>query len=201
MTTRGTVYLAGDLVFRPGAIAIFDHLRALCDAAGVTGLAPFDGQAGIEALPQGLETTLKIVRADRDLMDRCDGGIFCIDPFRRSADMDPGTAVEIGYMMAQGKPLAGYTTDGRLYPEKVRAYCRAAWGDDLRPRTTHDAPVGSGAVEDCDGILAHSDGMLQNGMVEGFIRLSGGGIAVHDDFYEAFRLAITDLASRLRVRA
>ncbi|MBB2155833.1 nucleoside 2-deoxyribosyltransferase [Gluconacetobacter diazotrophicus] len=197
MGTNKTVYLAGDLVFRPGAIAIFDRLRVLCRAAGVEGVAPFDGQAGIESLPPGPETMLKIVMADRALMDRCAGGIFCIDPFRRAADMDPGTAVEIGYMMAQGKPLAGYTTDGRPYPEKVRAYRRAAWGDDLRPRVTHDAPVGAGAVEDSDGILAHSEGMLQNGMVEGFIHLSGGHVAVRDDLFDAFRIAIAELARRL----
>lgn len=197
MTANRTAYLAGDLVFRPGAVAIFDRLRALCREAGLEGLAPFDGQAGIESLPPGLDTILKIVTADRALMDRCAGGIFCLDPFRRAADMDPGTAVEIGYMMAQGKPLAGYTTDGRPYPEKVAAYRIAAWNDTLRPRITPDAPVGSGAMEDADGILAHSDGMVQNGMTEGFIRLSGGMVAVHDDFYQAFAIAAADLARRL----
>ncbi|WP_323991018.1 MULTISPECIES: nucleoside 2-deoxyribosyltransferase [Nguyenibacter] len=197
MSGNTYVYLAGDLVFRPGAIAIFDRLRALCRAVGLEGLAPFDGQAGIETLPPGLETTLKIVAADRALMDRCAGGIFCVDPFRRAADMDPGTAVEIGYMMAQGKKLAGYTVDGRLYPEKVASYRLTAWGDALRQRVTHDAPVESGAIEDADGILAHSDGMVQNGMIEGFIRMSGGFVAVHDDFYEAFRIAAEDLARRL----
>ncbi|GBQ31614.1 nucleoside 2-deoxyribosyltransferase [Gluconacetobacter sacchari DSM 12717] len=197
MTTNRTVYLAGDLVFRPGAIAIFDRLRTLCGQVGLEGLAPFDGQAGIESLPPGRETILKIVTADRALMDRCAGGIFCLDPFRRAADMDPGTAVEIGYMLAQGKPLAGYTVDGRPYPEKVAAYRRAAWNDALRPRVTPDAPVGSGALEDADGILAHSDGMVQNGMAEGFIHLSGGMVAVHDDFYQAFAIAAADLARRL----
>ena len=36
--------------------------------------------------------------------------------------MDPGSAVEIGYMYALGKPLCGYTSDGREYTQKVAAY-------------------------------------------------------------------------------
>jgi nucleoside 2-deoxyribosyltransferase len=52
-------------------------------------------------------------------------------------------------------------------------------------------------LEDEDGMLAHSEGMLQNGMVEGFIRQSGGTIAVNADFFVAFRNAAAALAARL----
>ncbi len=40
-------------------------------------------------------------------MDTLDGGLFCLDPFRRSSEMDPRTAFEVGYMRALGKPMAG----------------------------------------------------------------------------------------------
>jgi nucleoside 2-deoxyribosyltransferase len=191
------IYLAGDLVFRPDAIAIFDRLRALCHEAGLEGMAPFDGQAAVRDLPPGPDTTLAIVKADRDLMDLCDAGIFCLDPFRRGADMDPGTAVEIGYMAAQGKPLAGYTVDGRTYPAKVADMVQSGWSEALRPRARLSAGGASGALEDPDGMLVHSDGFVQNGMTEGFIRLSGGTIHVDPDLFRAFSHAVAELAVRL----
>jgi len=196
MPPRKRVYLAGDLVFRPEAPTLFERLKTICHTTGLEGCAPFDGQDAIRGLPPGRDTILKIITADRDLMNTCDAGLFCLDPFRRAPDMDPGTAVEIGYMMAQGKPLEGYTTDARPYPEKVAAYWKHAWNENVSPRTNPNA-FASGALEDPDGMLLHSDGMVQNGMTEGFITLSGGGIATHRDFETAFRIAAEALAKRL----
>ena len=195
------LYLAGDLVFRPDAVAIFERMRAICRAAGCEGVAPFDGQDEARGLPPGPETTLAIVRADKRIMDGCDGGVFCLDPFRRAPDMDPGTAVEIGYMAAQMKPLTGYTVDGRPYPEKVAAYFGQVFGAALRLRTG-EMPEGaaSGAMEDPDGILAHSDGFVQNGMTEGFVRLSGGRVHADPDLFRAFERAVAEIAARLRGR-
>jgi nucleoside 2-deoxyribosyltransferase len=196
------VYLAGDIVFRPNAIEIFVRLKAICRGLGLDGLAPFDGQEAVLGLPPGEATIMAIVEADRDLMDQCDGGLFCLDPFRRTADMDPGTAVEIGYMFAQRKPLCGYTADGREYPRKVAAYFADAWRAGLRerpPLALGGSSVGgsSGSLEDPDGVLVHSEGLVQNGMTEGFIRLSGGRVFADADFYEAFRQAAVHLAMRL----
>lgn len=194
--TLPRVYLAGDLVFRPDALALFDRLKAICARYGLEGVAPFDGQDAVRGMPPGRETILRIVEADRALMDVCDAGLFCIDPFRRTADMDPGTAVEIGYMHALRKPLEGYTIDGRNYPDKVADYWRDAWSQNLRPRSG-DMELGSGTMEDPDGMLAHSDGLLQNGMVEGFIVFSGGRIAIANAFEEAFAAAARRLAERI----
>ncbi len=141
---------------------------------------------------------MSIVAVDRSLMDSCDGGLFCLDPFRRAADMDPGTAVEIGYMFAQGKPLCGYTIDGRTYPDKVAAYFTSAWNAKLQGRPPLAQGGSSGSLEDPDGMLVHSEGMVQNGMIEGFIRLSGGRVFADADFDEAFRQAATHLATITR---
>ncbi len=192
------IYLAGDTVFRPDADAAFARMRATCRGLGLLGVAPVDGQADLAGLPPGEATIMAIVAADRDVMDSCDAGLFCLDPFRRGADMDPGTAVEIGYMFAGGKPLAGHTSDGRTYPEKVAALVRDRWGGALRQRAASGAGGTSGDLEDPDGILVHSEGMVQNGMTEGFIRLSGGRVFAHPDPDEAFRMAAADLAGRLR---
>lgn len=195
-TKQPKVYLAGDIVFRPEALSTFQTLKQICADYGLIGIAPFDGQEEARHLPPGRETILAFVRADQSLMDECDAGLFCVDPFRRSADMDPGTAVEIGYMHAQRKPLEGYTIDGRSYPQKVEEYWRGVFQAPLNLRAASDAPS-SGALEDPDGMLVHSEGMLQNGMVDGFITFSGGQIAVAGDFFEAFRLAAQRLSERL----
>ncbi|MBF0892231.1 nucleoside 2-deoxyribosyltransferase [Gluconobacter sp. LMG 1744] len=190
------VYLAGDLVFRPQALDLFARLKSICAEYGLEGIAPFDGQAEARLLPPGRETILAFVRADRDLMDRCAAGLFCIDPFRRSPEMDPGTAVEIGYMMGLGKPMQAYTVDGRLYSEKVETYWRDVWNESLSARPEGDAPS-SGCMEDPDGMLVHSEGLLQNGMVEGFIEMTGGSVAIDGDFFQAFRQAAACLSKRL----
>ncbi len=192
-----TVYLAGDLVFRPDAAAVFERMRGICASFGLTGLSPLDGQVALEGLPPGEATMLAIVKADVALMDTCDAGLFCLDPFRRAPDMDPGTAVEIGYMFARGKKLSGYTVDGRCYPDKVAAYFRTAWRAELRPRVTAHEGAASGAMEDADGVMVHSEGMVQNGMTEGLIRLSGGRVFADPDLYAAFAAAAADLAARL----
>ncbi|GAN67337.1 nucleoside 2-deoxyribosyltransferase [Acetobacter orleanensis] len=186
------VYLGGDLVFRKNAQQLFQAFKEICLAARLHGVSPFDGQEEVEVLPPGKETSLLIAQLDRGLMDRCDAALFCIDPFRRSADMDPGTAVEIGYMAAQNKPMAGYTVDGRFYHEKVRSYFERAWQTSL----TEEAPHTGSRVRwlDADQIIVHSEGLLQNAMVEGFIRQAGGDIAVAENILTAFRTAATQLA-------
>ncbi len=195
------VYLAGDMVFRPDALALFGRLRAICRDLGLAGVTPLDGQADLHGLPPGEATIMAIVAADRSLMDSCDAGLFCLDPFRRAADMDPGTAVEIGYMFAQGKPLCGYTVDGRGYPDKVAAYFANAWDATLQDRPPLSQGGSSGCRADPDGMLVHSEGMVQNGMTEGFIRLSGGRVFANADFHAAFRQAATYLTSRLETRS
>jgi nucleoside 2-deoxyribosyltransferase len=187
------VYLAGDIVFRCDAEEIYAVLRDICREVGLEGVAPIDGQVALAGLPPGEATIMAIVAADRDLMDGCECGLFCLDGFRRAADMDPGTAVELGYMFAQGKKLCGYTIDRRFYPEKVKTYFAAAWQAGLRPRPPARS-ASSGTLEDPDGMLVHSEGMLQNGMAEGFIRLSGGRVFAHACLESAFRLAATHLA-------
>jgi nucleoside 2-deoxyribosyltransferase len=188
------VYLAGDIVFRRDGETIYAGLRDICRELGLQGVAPIDGQVALAGLPPGEATVMAIVAADRKLMDECDCGLFCLDGFRRAADMDPGTAVELGYMFAQGKKLCGYTADPRLYREKLSAYFAAAWQGTLRRRPSVPGTVASGTLEDPDGMLVHSEGMLQNGMAEGFIRLSGGRVFGHPQLQAAFRLAAAHLA-------
>lgn len=182
------IYLGGDLVFRPDASEIFHRLKELCLQERLHGVSPFDGQDEVTLLPPGEETSHLIARLDRDLMDGCDGALFCVDPFRSSPDMDSGTAVEIGYITAQGKPMTGYTADGRSYHDKV-----AAQNDGP---LTQLPPDGAGKVRwrDSHGMLVHSEGLLQNAMVEGFIRQSGGRIFSNGNREAAAAEAVRALA-------
>lgn len=194
------VYLAGPMVFYPDPAAAFDTMKKICARHGLEGVAPVDNQIGLEGIPPGKALTLKIVQADFELMDGLDGGLFCLDPFRRSPEMDPGTAVEIGYMKAQGKPLAGWTTDARPYPDKVRNYFSAVFDAELTATAANDVGGTSGKSRDPDGMLVHSDDMVQNGMTEGGIELSGGTVCCDPDWKTAFENAVRVLAKQFHGR-
>ncbi|MBV9756287.1 MAG: nucleoside 2-deoxyribosyltransferase [Alphaproteobacteria bacterium] len=198
---RPAVYLAGPMVFEPDPAALFAAMKAICAEHGLVGVAPLDDQAGLEGAPPGRALVTAIVRADCALMRRLDAGLFCLDGFRRGPEMDPGTAFEIGFMCALGKPLAGWTRDPRPYPERVAAFFRDTFSLDLHP--TEPGPRGgtSGALRDPDGILVHSEGCLQNAMTEIGIELGGGRVFADPDWRVAFGCAAANLAERLRRQA
>lgn len=193
------IYLAGPMVFYSDPVFVFEKMKEICARHGLEGVAPLDNQIGLEGIAPGKELILKIVQADFSLMDRLDGGIFCLDPFRRSPEMDPGTAVEIGYMKAQGKPMSGWTTDGRDYPEKVRDYFSSVFGQALSATPANDQGGTSGTCRDPDGILVHSDGMVQNGMTQGGIELSGGAVFYDSDWEKAFESAARKLKKQFEI--
>jgi nucleoside 2-deoxyribosyltransferase len=195
--TRPSVYLAGPMVFLPDPVAIFDQMKAICDAHALVGLAPLDNQIGLEGLPPGPDLLARIVRADIELMHSVDAGVFCLDGFRRGPEMDAGTAFEVGFMKALGKPLAGWTADPRPYPVKVKDYFSEVFGlplSEARPGATGGT---SGLTRDPDGMLVHSAGCLQNGMVHIGIELSGGMVAADPDWKRAFSTAVARLAEML----
>lgn len=198
---RPTVYLAGPMVFGPEPARAFDAMRSICDRHGLAGVSPLDNQLGLAGRPPGKDLVTEIVRADIALMRRLDAGIFCLDGFRRGPEMDPGTAFEIGYMCALGKPLAGWTRDPRDYPERVAAFFRATFGLALHPSEPAHQGGRSGALRDPDGILAHSEGCVQNAMTEIGIELGGGRVFADPDWTTAFARAVAQLAVRLRRRS
>jgi nucleoside 2-deoxyribosyltransferase len=114
--------------------------------------------------------------------------------------MDVGTAVEIGYMKAQGKPMAGWTTDGAEYPEKLRVYFRRHFNEAFTATGANSAGATSGDLRDPDGMLVHSHDMVQHGMAEGAIILSGGAVHVAHDWETAFDRAAKALAAQFRVQ-
>ena len=189
------------MVFHQDPAAIFARMKALCQAVGVVGIAPLDNQIGLEGLPPGKDLLERIVRADIALMDTLEAAVFCLDGFRRAPEMDAGTAFEIGYMKALGKPIAGWTSDTRPYPKRVTDFFRATFNAGVEQTVAGSAGGMSGSLRDTDGILVHSEGCVQNAMVHIGIELAGGLVAVHSDWERAFSLAVGSVVEQLRKRA
>jgi nucleoside 2-deoxyribosyltransferase len=188
------VYLAGPMVFMPEPDALFAHMKRICSAHGLEGVSPLDNQIGLEGVPAGHALAERIVAADIRLMHALDGGLFCLDGIRRGAEMDAGTAFEVGYMAALGKKLAGWTRDGRDYPQKVASY----FGSPLQPAADNAQGGTSGSLRDPDGLLVHSEGCVQNAMVHIGIERAGGTVSAHADWDVAFAAAAAQLAGQFR---
>jgi nucleoside 2-deoxyribosyltransferase len=195
------IYLAGPMVFEPDPEAFFAPMKAICARYGLEGVSPLDNQVELAGHAPGKPLALAIVTADIALMQSLDAGVFCLDGFRRAPEMDPGTAFEIGYMHALGKPLAGWTRDPLLYPERVEAFFATVFRLSLTQTPPNTAGATSGTLRDPDGILVHSEGCYQNAMAEMGIERSGGVVAADPDWAVAFEQAIAHLARQLGVCA
>ena len=114
---RPRIYLAGPDVFLPDARRMGAEKARRAAEAGFQGCFPLDQELNLAGLPNG-EQARRISLANEALMRSCDLLIANMTPFR-GVSMDPGTAFEIGYMRAHGRPVLGYTN---VTPDlKVRA--------------------------------------------------------------------------------
>ena len=124
------VYLAGPAVFHPAAAALYRYLKEVCAEHGLEGLAPTDGAEAWDGLPPERQATA-IRAANIDKIRRAGALIACISPFR-GPGADAGTAWEMGFAEALGKPVLSWCEDTRPYLERVphdrdadgRAFCR-----------------------------------------------------------------------------
>ncbi|WP_395667032.1 nucleoside 2-deoxyribosyltransferase [Methylocella sp.] len=104
--TAKTLYLGGPEVFLPDAPEIGRRRLAACAAADFRGLFPFDVEA--PGAPTPRETARAIFAANCAAMHEADAGLFNLSPFR-GPHADPGTAFELGFMLALGKPVFAYS--------------------------------------------------------------------------------------------
>ena len=122
------LYLAGPDVFRADAVAHGEALKALCARYGFEGLYPLDN-----ALPKQLaephEQAAWIYRANIGLIERADAVLANLN-FFRGAEPDSGTAFEVGYATALGKPVYGYVDDAGSYAERIRRHAPELVGED-----------------------------------------------------------------------
>ena len=139
-----TVYLAGPEVFLASAVELGEAKVRICREHGLDAIFPFAADpSGVDVGEIGHLIFERCVQ----LMDRCDLAIANMTPFR-GVSMDVGTAVEMGYMLARGRPVFGYTNVV----------------DDLEHRVTED------------GMVIEQFGFVDNLMCEGVVWRSGGTV-------------------------
>ena len=171
------VYLAGPEVFRPDAREYAQTQRTLCERYGFVGLHPMDNN--VDLRDRSMRTATRIYRADVGQIKDCDLVVANCNAFR-GALMDDGTAYELGYANALGKPTYGYID--RLLPAHELAQTKCAF-------TT----LPDGHLADADGYLLVDDFgtsinlMMQCGMTE------TGGRLIEGDFEACLRALRRDL--------
>ena len=106
MKEENKIYLAGPDVFRKDAHEHFIALKELCKIHGQIGLSPFDNEIAVNTGSMSRD----IFKGNILLIDSCDILIANLDAFR-GANVDDGTAFEIGYAFAKGKTIYGYTEE------------------------------------------------------------------------------------------
>jgi nucleoside 2-deoxyribosyltransferase len=174
------IYLAGPDVFLPDALGAAARKKELCRRHGFEGAFPFDAVLDFTNLSPR-QKAMRIYHSDVALMDSCDICVAQMTPFR-GPSMDVGTAFEMGYMRAQGKPVLGYTNvAGDIFARTAGSVGGAAR---LRLRE-------SGVHEDPDGMMIEGMGMADNLMLDGGVISSGFEVEANDVPREA---RYTDLA-------
>ncbi|MGV1829363.1 nucleoside 2-deoxyribosyltransferase [Agrobacterium vitis] len=184
------LYLAGPEVFLADAREVLDAKATMTRVYGFEPICP--GDISIEPAPTLHAFGLKISAVDEDMMNRADGVIANLTPFRGIA-ADPGTAFELGYMCAQGKLVAAYTNVIDNHYARTAGFYQGnvTLGPDQRKRGP-------------DGLSLEDFDMIENLMLHGGIERRGGPIFTHqaqaDQLYSdltAFELCLKALSAKL----
>lgn len=146
------IYLAGPEVFLPEPAALGAAKKAICARHGLVGVFPIDDPT---TAPSGPPDWRRIHAACEMHMRGCDALVANLTPFR-GAGADAGTAYELGFMRALGRPVFGYTHIPGEYRARVQA--------------RRDGP----ALRDGEGLEVEDFGLADNLMLEGAIAASGG---------------------------
>lgn len=133
------VYLAGPEVFFPNAVEQGAEKKQLCAEFGFDGVFPLDNEIASEGLsPEALARVIS--HGNEALMRSCDLIIANCTPFR-GVSMDAGTAFEVGFMQALGRPVFGYSNVAGDYAGRVRATpvaAQASWDSETRRADIED---------------------------------------------------------------
>lgn len=163
MPSLPRVYLAGPEVFLPNAMAVGREKCRLCAEAGLEGVFPLDAALDLAGLSK-LEAARRIALANEALIRSCDGLIANLTPFRGTS-VDSGTAFEVGFMRALGRPVLGYTNATADYAVRSGQYRGGQ-------RLAFDCDVDDASVENF--------GLAENLMIEVAIVEAGAHVERHD---------------------
>lgn len=185
--TQPRIYLAGPEVFLPDALVTGRRKIALCAAYGLTGLFPLDQSIDLTGL-EPAQQARAIALANEGLMRSADAIIANLTPFR-GVSMDSGTAFEVGFMRALGRPVFGYTESADVYRVRCERF-RLASG------TWRDGDRATYQIEDF--------GLAENLMIDVAVSESGAaverGTGAYPDIADlaAFERCLTAAAAFLR---
>jgi nucleoside 2-deoxyribosyltransferase len=113
------IYLAGFDVFRRDAKEHGERLKQLCRDRGFVGLYPLDGQLPSSLQPQ--DAARWIYAANIALIRSADIVMANLDDFRGPGEPDTGTAFEVGFAAALGKPVWAYRSNEGTLAQRVEA--------------------------------------------------------------------------------
>lgn len=159
LTTRPKIYLAGPDVFLPDAEKIGAIKRALCASYGFEGLFPLDSNP-VEPVA-GTNVSMTIFSANVSLMRAADAIIANLTPFR-GPSADAGTVFEVGFGVASGKPVFGYSNEPGAYLDRAR-------------RSFGSSEIANADVE---GMLIEDFGLEDNLMIVHALDLMGAPLVV-----------------------
>jgi nucleoside 2-deoxyribosyltransferase len=157
------VYLAGPDVFLADAIDVGRVKKAHCSDHGLVGVFPLDAEL---ALTRQDGISERIFNANVTLMRQCAAVVANITPFR-GLSVDPGTAFEVGFAFALGKPVFAYTNVATNYRDRVVD----AFGAGAQAEGREFAG---------DGMSVENFGLVDNLMIAEAVRSQGWEIVVRD---------------------
>jgi nucleoside 2-deoxyribosyltransferase len=159
-----SVYLAGPAVFHPAAKQVFEYLVEECGKHGLTAITPELGDLDLSNLSPAEQAAL--IRAQNVAkIHAADAVVACISPFR-GPGADAGTAWEMGYAEALGKPVVAWSEEPGDYRSRVAS--------DVDPKGTYWCRQ--------HGMIVEDFGLTEN------LMLAAGPHAVQRDFDAALRM-------------
>jgi nucleoside 2-deoxyribosyltransferase len=159
---RPRVYLAGPEVFLPNALEAGRRKCAAAAEYGLEGVYPLDASLDLTGLDKHQQAAL-ISRSNEELMRSSDAAIANLTPLR-GASADAGTAFEVGFLRALGRPVLGYTNSDLDYVPRANAVRALA-------RLPFDSDGPGVQIEDFD--------LAENLMIEIAIEASGSRLIRH----------------------
>ena len=119
-TIAPRIYLAGPEVFHPRAREIGAAKCRLCAEMGLEGVFPLDADLDLIGLSPA-EKARRISLANEALIRSADAMVANMTPFR-GVSVDAGTAFEIGFMRALGRPIFAYSHTNLDFATRSRTY-------------------------------------------------------------------------------
>lgn len=154
--TKPKIYMAGPDVFFIDALDIAAKKKAILAAHGFEGLHPFDNNI-LPDVPKEQQAQL-IKDKNCEMMRDADAILANLTPYH-GPSADVGTAYEVGFMDALGKPIYGYSNMTDDFLSRIKATRALAKDKD-------------GEWRDADGLLVEDFGLFDNLMLGCALRTS-----------------------------